>query len=194
MLFRSQDFYVDDAFGAAHREHASIVGPPAHLPSAAGRLLAKEVEVLGGLLDAPRKPFICVLGGSKVSDKLAVIDALLPKVDKLLIGGGMCLPSSPPRVTRSVGRCSNRTWLTRASVFWPKLGTRSSCPTISPPYRPTVVSEAIRRNEVAKSVKLGCRFRTVGRVSTSVRVRLRNCRTDQLKLLFRFCHKFAVIV
>jgi phosphoglycerate kinase len=89
-LIEGQDLYVDDAFGAAHREHASIVGPPAHLPSAAGRLLAKEVEVLGGLLDGPKHPFICVLGGSKVSDKLAVIDALLPKVDKLLIGGGMC--------------------------------------------------------------------------------------------------------
>ena len=89
-LIDGQDFYVDDAFGAAHRSHASIVGPPAHLPSAAGRLLAKEVEVLGGLLHSPKRPFICVLGGSKVSDKLAVISALLPKVDQLLIGGGMC--------------------------------------------------------------------------------------------------------
>ena len=89
-LIAGQDFYVDDAFGAAHRSHASIVGPPAHLPSAAGRLLAKEVEVLGGLLNSPKRPFICVLGGSKVSDKLAVISALLQKVDQLLIGGGMC--------------------------------------------------------------------------------------------------------
>jgi phosphoglycerate kinase len=89
-LIAGQDLYVDDAFGAAHRSHASVVGPPAHLPSAAGRLLAKEVEVLGGLLDSPKRPFICVLGGSKVSDKLAVISALLPKVDRLLIGGGMC--------------------------------------------------------------------------------------------------------
>ena len=89
-LIDGQDFYVDDAFGAAHRSHASIVGPPAFLPSAAGRLLAKEVEVLGGLLHSPKRPFICVLGGSKVSDKLAVIAALLPKVDQLLIGGGMC--------------------------------------------------------------------------------------------------------
>ena len=89
-LIADQDLYVDDAFGAAHRSHASIVGPPAYLPSAAGRLLAKEVEVLGGLLHSPKRPFICVLGGSKVSDKLAVISALLPKVDQLLIGGGMC--------------------------------------------------------------------------------------------------------
>src|SRR5262245_57987777 len=62
------DVYVDDAFGAAHRAHASIVGPPAVLPSAAGRLLAREVEVLGGLLDAPKHPFVGVLGGVEVSE------------------------------------------------------------------------------------------------------------------------------
>jgi phosphoglycerate kinase len=83
------DAYVDDAFGAAHRAHASIVGPPRLLPSAAGRLLAREVEVLGGLLDSPKRPFVVVLGGVKVSDKLAVIDALLDRCDKLLIGGAM---------------------------------------------------------------------------------------------------------
>jgi phosphoglycerate kinase len=89
-LIAGQDLYVDDAFGAAHRAHASIVGPPQHLPSAAGRLLAKEVEVLGGLLDAPAKPFVAILGGSKVSDKLKVIEALLERCDQLIIGGGMC--------------------------------------------------------------------------------------------------------
>ncbi len=83
------DIYVDDAFGAAHRAHASIVGPPVTLPSAAGRLLAREVEVLGGLLDAPKHPFVAILGGAKVSDKLGVIDALLNRVDTLLIGGAM---------------------------------------------------------------------------------------------------------
>lgn len=89
-LVAGQDLYVDDAFGAAHRAHASIVGPPARLPSAAGRLLAREVEVLGGLLEKPERPFVSVLGGSKVSDKLKVIDALLEVVDSLVIGGGMC--------------------------------------------------------------------------------------------------------
>ena len=83
------DVYVNDAFGAAHRAHASIVGPPAHLPSAAGLLLAREVEVLGGLLKNPRTPFIAILGGSKVSDKLGVIDALLKRCDRVLIGGAM---------------------------------------------------------------------------------------------------------
>ena len=88
-LIAGQDIYVNDAFGASHREHASIVGPPQFLPSAAGRLLHKEVKILTGVRDEARKPFVAIMGGSKVSDKLAVIDCLLPRVDKLLIGGGM---------------------------------------------------------------------------------------------------------
>ncbi|HEY7439083.1 MAG TPA: phosphoglycerate kinase [Acidimicrobiia bacterium] len=83
------DLYVNDAFGASHRAHASIVGPPPLVPSAGGRLLEREVEVLGGLLTGARKPFIAVLGGSKVSDKLGVIDALLDRCDTILVGGGM---------------------------------------------------------------------------------------------------------
>ena len=89
-LVEGFDAYVNDAFGASHRAHASIVGPPGRLPSAAGRLLAREVEVLGGLRTSPDRPFVAVLGGSKVSDKLGVIDALLQIVDGLVIGGGMC--------------------------------------------------------------------------------------------------------
>jgi phosphoglycerate kinase len=82
--------YVDDAFGAAHRAHASIVGPPARLPSAAGRLLGREVEVLSKVLEGAGRPFVAVLGGAKVSDKLGVIDALLRECDRVLIGGAMC--------------------------------------------------------------------------------------------------------
>ena len=89
-LVEGQDAYVDDAFGAAHRAHASIVGPPQTLPSAAGRLLQQEVEVLLGLREHPKRPFIAVLGGAKVSDKIGVIDALLQVVDGIAIGGGMC--------------------------------------------------------------------------------------------------------
>ncbi|KAG1647507.1 Phosphoglycerate kinase [Nymphon striatum] len=84
------DLYVNDAFGACHRSHASIVGPPQHVPSAAGRLVEKEVEVLGGIRTGAKRPFVAVLGGSKVSDKLGVIEALLKKVDTLIVGGGMC--------------------------------------------------------------------------------------------------------
>ena len=89
-LIEGHDAYVNDAFGASHRAHASIVGPPQFLPSAAGRLLRREVEVLGGMNDRPRRPFVAVMGGSKVSDKLAVIEALLDHVDSLIVGGGMC--------------------------------------------------------------------------------------------------------
>jgi phosphoglycerate kinase len=83
------DCYVNDAFGAAHRAHASVVGPPKHIPSAAGRLLAAEIEALGGLLESPARPFVALLGGSKVSDKIGVIDALLDRCDLLLVGGAM---------------------------------------------------------------------------------------------------------
>ncbi|MDP8993182.1 MAG: phosphoglycerate kinase [Actinomycetota bacterium] len=88
-IIEGQDLYVNDAFGASHRAHASIVGPPKHLPSAAGRLLTREVEVLGGLLEDPGRPFVAILGGAKVSDKIGIIKALLEQVDRLLIGGAM---------------------------------------------------------------------------------------------------------
>ncbi|PGH40810.1 phosphoglycerate kinase [Micromonospora sp. WMMA1996] len=84
------DVYVDDAFGAVHRKHASVHDVPARLPHVAGRLVLREVEVLSRLTGDPERPYVVVLGGSKVSDKLAVIEALLPTVDRLLIGGGMC--------------------------------------------------------------------------------------------------------
>ena len=89
-LIAGQDLYVNDAFGASHRAHASIVGPPQFLPSAAGRLLQREVEVLLPLRTDPARPFVVILGGSKVSDKLGVIDALSKVADALIIGGGMC--------------------------------------------------------------------------------------------------------
>jgi phosphoglycerate kinase len=84
------ELYVDDAFGAAHRAHASVVGVAERLPAYAGYLLATEVRVLSRLLEDPDRPFVAVLGGSKVSDKLAVLDNLLGRVDSLVIGGGMC--------------------------------------------------------------------------------------------------------
>jgi len=84
------DLYVDDAFGAVHRAHSSTAGVAERLPHAAGRLVLAELGVLRRLTDNPDRPYVVVLGGSKVSDKLGVIRSLLPKVDKLLIGGGMC--------------------------------------------------------------------------------------------------------
>ncbi len=83
------DHYVNEAFGASHRSHASIVGPPRLLPHAGGRLLFREVEVLSRLLGGAARPFVAVLGGAKVGDKLAVIDALLDRCDTVLVGGAM---------------------------------------------------------------------------------------------------------
>ncbi|TMM33412.1 MAG: phosphoglycerate kinase [Actinobacteria bacterium] len=82
--------YVDDAFGAVHRKHASVYELARLLPHYAGGLVLRELEVLGRLTSDPTRPYVVVLGGSKVSDKLAVIKALLPRVDALLVGGGMC--------------------------------------------------------------------------------------------------------
>ncbi|MGZ4766029.1 MAG: phosphoglycerate kinase, partial [Ilumatobacteraceae bacterium] len=89
-LIKGIDAYVDDAFGACHRAHASIVGPPRTLPSAMGLLMQREVEVLLGLRNDPKRPFVAVLGGAKISDKLGVVEALLNVVDSLVIGGAMC--------------------------------------------------------------------------------------------------------
>lgn len=83
------DCYVNEAFGDSHRAHASIVGPPRVLPHAGGLLLAREVEVLGGLLSGPKQPFVAVLGGAKVSDKLGVIGSLLDHCEQVLVGGAM---------------------------------------------------------------------------------------------------------
>ena len=88
-LAKLADFYVNDAFGAAHRAHASIVGMTKFLPSAAGFLLKKEIEYLKGAIDNPVKPFVAILGGAKVSGKIGVLEHLVGHVDKVLVGGGM---------------------------------------------------------------------------------------------------------
>jgi phosphoglycerate kinase len=86
------DAYVNDAFGAAHRAHASTEGVAHLLPSAAGRLLEREVRTLRGILDEPRRPLVAVVGGAKVTDKIGVLEAFLDKADAVLIGGAMCFP------------------------------------------------------------------------------------------------------
>ena len=90
LLTSMADAYVNDAFGSCHRAHASIVGPPAKLPSAAGLLLQREIENLSKLLGQPERPYVVVLGGAKVKDKIGVVKNLLTKADCILIGGGMC--------------------------------------------------------------------------------------------------------
>ncbi len=88
-LAKLGDVFVNDAFGSAHRAHASTAGVADHLPAVAGFLMEKELEYLGGALENPQHPFIAIMGGAKISDKIEVIEALLQKVDTLLIGGGM---------------------------------------------------------------------------------------------------------
>ncbi len=88
-LAKLGDVYINDAFGTSHRAHASTEGVAHILPGVAGFLIEKEINYLGNALDNPKKPFVAVLGGAKVKDKIAVIESLLPKVDKLIIGGGM---------------------------------------------------------------------------------------------------------
>ena len=89
-LAKLGDVYVNDAFGTAHRAHASTAGVADLLPAYAGYLMLREVGTLTGMLDEPKRPFVAILGGSKVSDKIKVIDALMDKCDTLIIGGGMC--------------------------------------------------------------------------------------------------------
>jgi phosphoglycerate kinase len=86
------DLYVNDAFGAAHRSHASTEGVAHLLPSAAGRLLEREVLTLRGILESPARPLVAIIGGSKVADKIAVIDRFLELADVVIIGGAMCFP------------------------------------------------------------------------------------------------------
>jgi len=88
-LAQNGDVFVNDAFGTAHRAHSSVSGVAEHLPAAAGLLLQQELDAFGKVLTAPERPFVAILGGAKVSDKLPVIENLLPKVDKLIIGGAM---------------------------------------------------------------------------------------------------------
>ncbi len=88
-LVEGFDAYVNDAFGSSHRAHASIVGPPLRLPSAAGLLLAREAEMLGRLLSSPERPYVAVIGGAKVADKLGLLATLAGRVDRLLVGGAM---------------------------------------------------------------------------------------------------------
>jgi len=88
-LAKLADIYVNDAFGTAHRAHASTVGVTKYLPSVAGLLLEKELKALGGILSSPEHPFAALLGGAKVSDKINLIENIMSKVDLLLIGGGM---------------------------------------------------------------------------------------------------------
>ena len=123
-LAKLGDAYVNDAFGTAHRAHASTAGVAALLPSYAGYLMQREVSTLTGMLDEPRRPFVAILGGSKVSDKIKVIDALLEKADTLIIGGGMCFTFLAAQ-GKSVGTSlMEADWVERAGAMMKKAADR----------------------------------------------------------------------
>ncbi len=116
--------YVNDAFGTAHRAHASTAGVAALLPAYAGYLMQREVSTLTGMLESPRRPFVAILGGSKVSDKIKVIDALMDKCDTLVIGGGMCFTFLLAQ-GKSVGASLKEDdWVERAAAMMEKAEER----------------------------------------------------------------------
>ena len=118
------DAYVNDAFGTAHRAHASTAGVAALLPAYAGYLMQREVGTLSGMLDKPRRPFVAILGGSKVSDKIKVIDALLEKCDTLIIGGGMCFTFLLAQGKQVGTSLKEEDWVERAAAMLKKAEER----------------------------------------------------------------------
>ena len=143
------DLYVNDAFGSSHRAHASIVGVPRMIPAAAGRLMQREIEMLGGLLERPEHPFAAVIGGAKLEQQLGVLKNILPRVDVLLIGGGMVATAYS---SRGYG------WATR--------GSRRGCSSTSASSRSMAASRGVRLLlptdvVVAKSLEGGGDVRTV---------------------------------
>lgn len=118
------DAYVNDAFGTAHRAHASTAGVAALLPTYAGYLMQREVSTLTGMLDNPKRPFVAILGGSKVSDKIKVIDALMDKCDTLIIGGGMCFTFLLAQGKQVGTSLKEEDWVERAGAMLEKAQQR----------------------------------------------------------------------
>jgi len=110
-LVEGQDCYVNDAFGVCHRADASVVGPPKLLPSAAGRLVQREVEELGSLLEDPARPYVVIIGGAKVADKLGLLASLAAHADRLLIGGAMAFS-----FTRALGYDSGESLVDESKI------------------------------------------------------------------------------
>lgn len=118
------DIFVNDAFGAAHRAHASTAGVAQYLPAVAGLLLAREVDTLTSMLAEPERPFVAILGGSKVSDKIGVIDRLLECVDALLVGGGMCFTFLVAKGVDVGNSIVEAEWVERAGAMLAKASER----------------------------------------------------------------------
>ena len=123
-LAKLGEAYVNDAFGTAHRAHASTAGVAALLPAYAGYLMQNEVATLTGMLDEPHRPFVAILGGSKVSDKIKVIDALMDKCDTLIIGGGMCFTFLLAQGKQVGTSLKEEDWVERAAAMLRKAEER----------------------------------------------------------------------
>lgn len=123
-LAKLGDVYVNDAFGTAHRAHASTAGVAALLPAYAGYLMQREVATLTGMLEEPKRPFVAILGGSKVSDKIKVIDALMDKCDTLVIGGGMCFTFLLAQGKQVGSSLREEDWIERAAAMIAKADER----------------------------------------------------------------------
>lgn len=123
-LAKLGDAYVNDAFGTAHRAHASTAGVAALLPAYAGYLMQREVSTLTGMLENPKRPFVSILGGSKVSDKIKVIDALIDKCETLVIGGGMCFTFLLAEGKQVGTSLKEDEWVARAGEMMEKAAAR----------------------------------------------------------------------
>ena len=123
-LAKLGEAYVNDAFGTAHRAHASTAGVAALLPAYAGYLMQNEVATLTGMLDEPHRPLVAILGGSKVSDKIKVIDALMDKCDTLIIGGGMCFTFLLAQGKQVGTSLKEEDWVERAAAMLRKAEER----------------------------------------------------------------------
>jgi phosphoglycerate kinase len=148
------DCFVNDAFGAAHRAHASTVGVAEHLrPAVAGLLMEKELEYLGGALADPKRPFIAILGGSKISGKIDVIEQLLPKVDGLLIGGAMACTFYKAMGLETGKSLVEEDRVDMAKNLLDRAGMRLTLPhdaTVAPSIEQAAQAKAVPRNAIPK--------------------------------------------
>jgi phosphoglycerate kinase len=148
------DLFVNDAFGAAHRAHASTAGVAEHLrPAVSGLLMEKELEYLGGALNNPKKPFVAILGGSKISGKIDVIEALLPKVDGLLIGGAMACTFYAAMGLETGKSLVERDRVAMAKDLMARAGSRLTLPhdaLVAPSIEDARSARAVSRNAIPK--------------------------------------------
>ncbi|HVT38987.1 MAG TPA: phosphoglycerate kinase, partial [Gemmatimonadaceae bacterium] len=151
-LSKLGDFYVNDAFGAAHRAHASTAGVTSFLrPAVAGLLMEKELAYLGAALDNPHRPFIAILGGSKISGKIDVIEALIPKVDGLLIGGAMACTFFKAMGLETGTSLVEAERVEMAASLLERAGFRLTLPhdaTVAPSIKEAAQAHAVKRDEV----------------------------------------------